>query len=371
MRLVWTSAPAGSDSCMARSRSRPFVSKHQWQERVGPDGAVVTCPAELTGGATRAGDSSRLFYEAPAHNRPRRGDVCISSSASSRYSWEGCLMTIGVPSSEVSTTDALIQYRRDIADLKQRIKNRRLQVAGLYGAPILLVSSVAAGAVAKISFWLHSGVPSTIINIFGGVLGFLVLATVVQFYAEFSIDTPWKDAKKSLKALKLDLELAEERRILEARRLTPPAIERQSSYRERLPGEIARLRIESAHYRRLHLFMQWLLFVGSAAVSGVTAWYDPPQPAKGILIALGSVVTVVTAASGYFKPRERAFNLQQTADSMEQHITALELGIAPYKDVDDGVNMEAFATTVEALRAEQRMREQQLDQPQQGQREVI
>jgi hypothetical protein len=56
---------------------------------------------------------------------------------------------------------------------------------------------------------------------------------------------------------------------------------------------------------------------------------------------------------------------------MEQHITALELGIAPYNNVDDGVNMESFATTVEGLRAEQRMREQQLDQPQQGQQEVI
>ncbi|WP_158693182.1 DUF4231 domain-containing protein [Streptomyces viridochromogenes] len=271
----------------------------------------------------------------------------------------------------MSITDALIQYRRDIADLRQRIKNRRLQVVCLYGTPILLVASVSAGAIGKVYFWLHSDVPSAIINIFGGVLVFFVIATVVQFYAEFSIETPWKDAKKSLRSLKLDLELAEERRILEARRLTPAAIERQSSYRERLPGEIARLRVESTHYRRLHLFMQWLLFVGSAAVSGVTAWYDPPQPAKGILIALGSIVTVVTAASGYFKPRERAFNLQQTADSMEQHITALELGIAPYNNVDDGVNMESFATTVEGLRAEQRMREQQLDQPQQGQQEVI
>jgi hypothetical protein len=219
-------------------------------------------------------------------------------------------MAIGVPSSEVSITDALIQYRRDIADLRQRIKNRRLQVIGLYGTPALLVASVSAGAIGKVHFWLHSDVPSAIVNVFGGVLMFLAVATAVQFYAEFSIETPWKDAKKSLRSLKLDLELAEERRILEARRLTPAAIERQSSYRERLPGEIARLRVESAHYRRLHLFMQWLLFVGSAAVSGVTAWYDPPQPAKGILIALGSIVTVVTAASGYFKPRERAFNLQ-------------------------------------------------------------
>ncbi|QNP64470.1 DUF4231 domain-containing protein [Streptomyces genisteinicus] len=280
-------------------------------------------------------------------------------------------MAIDPPSAGESTTDALIQYRTDIADLSQRIKNRRLQVAGLYGTPLTLITLICAGAIAKVYFWLHADAPSAIVSIFGGACVFLLFATVVQLYAEFSADTPWRDSKKSLRSLKLDLELAEERRILEARRLTPPAIERQSSYRERLPGEIARLRVESAHYRRLHLFMQWLLFVGSAAVSGVTAWYDPPQPAKGILIALGSIVTVVTAASGYFKPRERAFNLQQTADSMEQHITALELGIAPYNNSDDGANMESFASTIEGMRAEQRMREQQLDQPQQGQQAVI
>lgn len=280
-------------------------------------------------------------------------------------------MTIGGPFLEASTTDALIQHRRDVADLRQRIKNRRLQVFGLYATPILAIVTGSMGAIAKVYFWLHSNTPSAIVNIFGGILAFFAFATAVQFYAEFSSDTPWRDAKKSLRSLRLDLELAEERRILEARRLTPPAIDRQSSYRERLPAEISRLRSESAHYRRLHLFMQWLLFVGSASVSGVTAWYDPPQPAKGILIALGGVVTVVTAASGYFKPRERAFNLQQTADNMERHITALELGITPYNDIDDGVNMESFATTVEGLRAEQRMREQQLDQPQQGQQEVI
>ncbi|MCH0573477.1 DUF4231 domain-containing protein [Streptomyces sp. MUM 136J] len=148
-------------------------------------------------------------------------------------------------------------------------------------------------------------------------------------------------------------------------------MDRQASYKERLPGEMARLRRESRHYRRMHLAMQWMLFVGSAAISAVTAWYDPPQPAKGILIGLGFLVTVITAAAGYFKPRERAFNLQQTADSIEQHATALELGIAPYNDAEQSRNLELFATTVEGLRAEQRMREQQLDQPQQGQQQVI
>ncbi|WPO71407.1 SLATT domain-containing protein [Streptomyces sp. KN37] len=270
------------------------------------------------------------------------------------------------------TTDILIEHRRDIADLKQRIKNRRLQVLGLFGTPIVLAVVLLVWAGLKISFWLHSDTPSAINNILGGVVAFLVLSVIVQLVAEFSEDFDvWRDRKTSVRELNLQLSLAEERHILEARRRTPPSMDRQASYKERLPGEIARLRYESQHYRRVHLLMQWLLFVSSSAISAVTAWYDPPQPAKGVLIGLGFTVTVITAAAGYFKPRERAFNLQQTADSIEQHATALELGIAPYNAMEEASNLELFATTVEGLRADQRMREQQLDQPQQGQQHVI
>ncbi|WP_329066337.1 SLATT domain-containing protein [Streptomyces sp. NBC_01429] len=271
----------------------------------------------------------------------------------------------------MSTTDALIQHRREVADLKQRIKNRRLQVFGLYGTPITIALTISTWASLKAFIWLETTIPSTIIQIFTGFLFFLVVATVAQAIAEFSSPSPWKDPKTPVRNLKLALDLAEERRILEARRLTPPTMDRQASYKEHIPGEIARLRKESRHYRRVHLLMQWLLFISSASISAVTAWYDPPQPAKGALIALGFTVTVITAAAGYFKPRERAFNLQQTADSMDQHTTALELGIAPHTETDDRANLESFATTVEGLRADQRMREQQLDQPQQGQQAVI
>jgi hypothetical protein len=224
----------------------------------------------------------------------------------------------------------------------------------------------------KIFIWLDSDTPSAINDIFGGVAFLLGLAAGAQALAEFSSDLGlWRDRKAPVRELRLELSLAEERHILEARRRTPPPMDRQASYKERLPGEMARLRRESRHYRRIHLLMQWLLFVSSAAISAVTAWYDPPQPAKGVLIGLGFTVTLITAAAGYFKPRERAFNLQQTADSIEQHATALELGIAPYNAIEETRNLELFATTVEGLRAEQRMREQQLDQPQQGQQQVI
>ncbi|MFD7083198.1 SLATT domain-containing protein [Streptomyces sp. NPDC059918] len=271
-----------------------------------------------------------------------------------------------------TATDALIEHRREIADLKQRIKNRRLQVFGLYGTPIVVASVLIVWAGLKVFLWLHVDTPRAISNILGGAAFVFAAMAAAQMAAEFSADLGlWKDRKTPVRELRLELSLAEERHILEARRRTPPPMDRQASYGERMSGEVARLRKESQHYRRMHLSMQWLLFFGSASISAVTAWYDPPQPAKGILISLGFTVTVITAAAGYFKPRERAFNLQQTADSIEQHATALELGISPYNSIEEAQNLELFATTVEGLRAEQRMREQQLDQPQQGQQQVI
>ncbi|GAA2817673.1 SLATT domain-containing protein [Streptomyces showdoensis] len=272
---------------------------------------------------------------------------------------------------EAATTSEMIRFRREVADLEQRIKNRRLQVFGLYATPVAVASTVLSWAGLKIALWRSAPTPDSVDNLALGLTIFFILATIAQFFLEFSKPATWKDPKTPVKNLRLDLELAEERRILEARRRTPPVDERQSSYKERLPAEINRLRRESRHYRRLNLLMQWVLFTSSAAITGVTAWYDPPQPGKGVLIALGFTVTVVTGAAGYFKPRERAFNLQQTADTMEQHITALELGIAPYAGGDGEPTLREFAAAVERIRAEQRLREQQLDQPQQGQQQVL
>jgi hypothetical protein len=267
--------------------------------------------------------------------------------------------------------DQLIAYRKEIADLAQRIRNRRLQVYGFCGTPILLLLVILLWVGLKMAIWLHGDTPSIINETFAVTAFLLAVSSGVQLYNEFQDNSPWTDSRTSIRSLRLELALAEERHVLEARRRTPPPADRQASYKEKMPDEIARLRQESRHYRRLHLMMQWILFIGSAAVSGVTAWYDPPQPGKGILIGLGAMVTVVTAAAGYFKPRERAFNLQQTADSLEQHTTAFELGIAPYSSADEKDNLRTYASTVEGLRAEQRMREQQLDQPQQGQNQVI
>jgi hypothetical protein len=76
-------------------------------------------------------------------------------------------------------------------------------------------------------------------------------------------------------------------------------------------------------------------------------------------------ITVGTSAGfiGYFKFRERAMNLRQTADAIEHEYNAAELGIRRYKNLSDEERLTLLAEEVEWLREEQSKREQQLEQP--------
>lgn len=281
------------------------------------------------------------------------------------------------PFADDDRINALIGHRRTVAGLQRQIRRTRLVrvvgYIGAVGAPLLLLFLIGMTALT----WRRYNMAP--INIFGAVVLVVLVVGCGAFTSAFDTAQPWLSngngtrTKQDLSVaeLKLNLELAEEERVLAASKVARAAFDRQYSYRDAIPREIDRLRGESASYRRWHNWLQWTLILCSAAVTGVTALYDTPQPGKGILIGLGGTVTVITSVMGYFKFKERGFNLQQTADSIEQEVTALDLAIPPYNLPDEKENLELFAERVEALRIEQRKREQQLDQPHQGQREVV
>jgi uncharacterized membrane protein len=264
--------------------------------------------------------------------------------------------------------DRLLSYRRTAAALNSRIRLSRIARFLVVGSALTAFVVVVGALAVNAATWRQFDMKPY--NIAAGALLALLL---IVFATGMRMDTgqPKGEETKSLAALKLDLDLLEERRILEAAQGARSSKDRQHSYRESIPQEIDRLRGETRRYRRVHNFFQWGLFSASVAISVTTAIYDPPQPGKGILIGLGAFISFTTAVTGYFKFRERAFNLQQTADAIEQHVTAYDLAIAPYNQVDEATNLERLAETVESLRVEQRKREQQLEQPHQGQQEVI
>ncbi|AYC38581.1 hypothetical protein DWG14_02811 [Streptomyces griseorubiginosus] len=262
----------------------------------------------------------------------------------------------------------LVSYRRTVAALTSQLRLARIARAFVVGSAVGALLVVVGGAVANAVTWgWFDMLPY---NLAGSVVLALLLA-VFLIGRRMNPGHPGGVLPRSVAALQLELDLLEERRVLEAAARARSAQDRQYSYRETIPQEIERLRRETRRYRRVHNFFQWSLFVASVTMSVTAAIYDPPQPGKAILIGLGAFVSFTTAVTGYFKYRERAFNLQQTADAIEQHVTAYDLAIAPYNQAEEAANLERLAENVETLRVEQRKREQQLEQPHQGQQEVI
>lgn len=84
---------------------------------------------------------------------------------------------------------------------------------------------------------------------------------------------------------------------------------------------------------------------------------------------MGFSFTVGLAAGfmGYFKFRERSFYLQQTADAIEAEDNAMTLGIGEYQKLAWPDALAKLVDRIEYLRNEQRRRQQQLDQPVEGQ----
>jgi hypothetical protein len=261
-----------------------------------------------------------------------------------------------------------LDYRRAHAALSSQIRLSRISRFLAVGSAVTGILLLSAASVVNAATWRQ--VDMRPYNAAGGVLLVLLLVVFI-FGRRMETGQPKGEASKSVPALKLEVDLLEERRILEASTGARSSKDRQHSYRESIPQEIDRLRRETRRYRRVHNFFQWGLFVASVAMMVTTAVYEQPQPGKAILIGLGAFVSLTTAVTGYFKYRERAFNLQQTSDAIEQHVTAYDLAIPPYNQQDEAANLERLAENVETLRVEQRKRQQQLEQPNQGQQEVI
>lgn len=170
---------------------------------------------------------------------------------------------------------------------------------------------------------------------------------------------------------KLDLALAEqlERRRIRAAELEVGVSYRRIVYKEKLGNDVGSLRHESKRYRRVHNLLQSVIIVFSLANTTITGialdgsmWQ---WPAVGVSFAVG----ISAGFMGYFKFRERSFYLQQTADSIEQEASAAELGIFRYGKVDESDGLRLLVEEVEKLKAEQRKREQSLDQQSDGRRD--
>ncbi|MER5218315.1 DUF4231 domain-containing protein [Streptomyces sp. NPDC002838] len=258
-------------------------------------------------------------------------------------------------------TEQLLAHTTAILELQEKIRTRKIQLRTLYGTGFAALFAALAIYVATISTWRtvdlakvnRIAIPLTVLcAIACGVLAYMERERATQ-------------DRKSVRKLQLELEIAEERRLLQASQLGVPVTQRQFTYKDSLPRELDQLRTEAQHYRRIHNAFQSIIIIGSLGTTTAASLADNPGYLKWVTVGLSFTVGLSAGFTGYFKYRERSFYLQQTADAIEQHATAFELGIPPYTG-DENDNLSKLTKEVESLRVEQRKREQQLDQPHEG-----
>jgi len=256
-------------------------------------------------------------------------------------------------------SERLLTHTTRILEQQAKVRSRKIQLRTLYCTFFAALLSSLAIYIATVSTWrTHDLGPANRVAIPLTVLCWIAFAICAHREDK-------REEKTSVRELQVGLDVAEEQKLLEAFRLAIPAPQRQFTYKEALPRELERLRTEAQHYRRIHNSFQSIIIMGSIGTTTAASLTDTPSSLKWVTVGLSFGVGVAAGFTGYFKYRERSFYLQQTADAIEQHINAYELGIPPYTDEEE-INLTKLAREVENLRVEQRKREQQLDQPHEG-----
>ncbi|WP_344385380.1 SLATT domain-containing protein [Streptomyces thermolineatus] len=260
----------------------------------------------------------------------------------------------------------LIRHKKEISEIRVALRIRTIQTVTRWSSGGLAVVLFFSFIIANVAVgWSAISLANKI------AIPVLVLS-VGTFWAVRSMEERAEGHyKKTARDLKIELEAAEELRLLDAARLGLPVPDRQYSYKDSIPAELDSLRKDGKKYRRKHNVAQSVIILGSLSGTAVTALADTPPPLKYWAMGITFAVGAAAGFTGYYKWRERAFYLQQTADEIEHHATAFDLGIHPYDDPDESTRLAKLAKEIELLRVEQRKREQQLDQPHEGSGEVV
>ncbi|MEU3906348.1 DUF4231 domain-containing protein [Streptomyces goshikiensis] len=147
-------------------------------------------------------------------------------------------------------------------------------------------------------------------------------------------------------------------------------------YREASLDLIDQYRKSANKNRRIHNFFQGIIITGSIVTSTLAAMNEGSSQVLRISAsALSALVGISAGVTGYFKFRERGYNLQSTADDIEKHYNASQFMLDEYAGRDDepplpeAERLRMFARYVERLKEEQRKRELQLETSSSGNEE--
>lgn len=147
-------------------------------------------------------------------------------------------------------------------------------------------------------------------------------------------------------------------------------------YREASLDLIDQYRKSANKNRRIHNVFQGIIITGSIVTSTLAAMNEGSSQVLRLSAAsLSALVGISAGVTGYFKFRERGYNLQSTADDIEKHYNASQFMLDEYAGRDDepplpeAERLRMFARYVERLKEEQRKRELQLETSSSGNEE--
>ncbi|MFE2865500.1 DUF4231 domain-containing protein [Embleya sp. NPDC059259] len=164
------------------------------------------------------------------------------------------------------------------------------------------------------------------------------------------------------------------RNLLHARQSAAAALPLDSEaalriYREASLDDVQQYRKKATRNRQVHNLFQVVIIVGSIVVSTLSAMSNDLTPLTITATVISAVVGASAGLTGYFKFRERGFNLQSTADEIEKHYKAVQFRFGDYENISgtspedaEKNRLRKFAEFVEKIKDEQRKRELQLEQ---------
>ncbi len=209
-----------------------------------------------------------------------------------------------------------------------------------------------------------------VLLLFGLVLHFFNIFYYIALIVEYSDDKFGFQGVariKNLNSIKDEIEgLTTTLRILEQHQAHWLSTEEQYLLYKNELLQAIRVYQRKANWNRWTFFIMQIiiiacsLFVGSltSGLTGLINIFGNHWLAPAFSFTVSFLTTMVTL----FRPRERGYNLQQTADAIQYEIDCANRRIYVYRGLTDREAYTRLAEEVERLRNEQRKRQQQLEQ---------
>jgi len=241
---------------------------------------------------------------------------------------------------------AFAVYEQHTVLREQKVK-QRLRYVWLIGS---LIVALGLGGATAYGFWITNRVPFSYVGLIAGVGSTAAAAWLILKHrptiAKQAFEVVQFENKHMLAVAKFERDVQRSLRV----------------YRQASRRDIETYRADAKRNRRIHNSFQGAIIIGSIIVTSLTSAGLANPAFRWSGAALAALVSISAGFTGYFKFRERGFNQQQTADSIEKEYNAVELRFGDYGTGSEQDVLKIYAQKVEALKEEQRKRELQLEQ---------